>query len=101
MDKYKHITEMENILNKHDKLVEEFNKFLDLIEENKGEYKKLVEYYYSDQRHRDLADDEKGEIPKNLNRGVLSEDAIYNLIGDYYSTGIRLVELGLGFIKYE
>ena len=29
---------------------------------------------------KDYEDDEKGKLPKNLKRGILSEDAIYDLI---------------------
>ncbi len=31
----------------------------------------------------DLADDEAGRFPKDLKRGVLSEDGIWNLLSDY------------------
>ena len=45
--------------------------------------RELEAYYTSDEWKRDLADDEAGLLPKNLKRGVLSEDGIYNLLEEY------------------
>ncbi len=42
--------------------------------------KALMEYYDSDLWKKDFADDEEGLLPKDLKRGVLSEDGIYNLL---------------------
>ena len=42
----------------------------------------LDEYYGSDLWRQDLADDEAGLLPENLKRGVLSQDAIWNLLVD-------------------
>lgn len=41
---------------------------------------KLSAYYSSDAWKRDYAADEAGLLPKDLKRGVLSEDGIYNLL---------------------
>ena len=40
----------------------------------------LVEYYASDEWKQDFADDEAGRLPKDLKRGVLSEDGIWNVL---------------------
>ena len=40
----------------------------------------LSNYYNSDEWKRDFAADEAGLLPKDLKRGVLSEDGIYNLL---------------------
>ncbi len=42
----------------------------------------LDEYYGSDDWKQDFADDEAGLLPADLKRGVLSEDAIWNLLAD-------------------
>lgn len=44
---------------------------------------KLSEYYESPLWKEDFAADEAGELPKDLKRGVLSEDGIYNLLENY------------------
>ena len=41
---------------------------------------KLTNYYESPDWRSDFESDERGELPKGLKRGVLSEDGIYNLI---------------------
>ena len=40
----------------------------------------LAEYYTSDEWKQDFTDDESGLLPKDLKRGVLSEDGIWNLL---------------------
>ena len=40
----------------------------------------LAEYYASDEWKQDFADDEAGLLPTDLKRGVLSEDAIWNVL---------------------
>lgn len=44
----------------------------------------LEVYYTGDDWKRDIADDEAGLLPKDLKRGVLSEDGIYNLLEAFY-----------------
>lgn len=99
MNKYEHITEMENILNAHQQKLEELNGLLDFFEAHQEDYEKLVAYYYSDQRSQDLEDEEKHLIPEDLRRGVLSEDGIYNFTLDHYDAGIRMMEIALKMIK--
>ena len=43
-------------------------------------YRILIEYYDSDLWMQDYQMDERGELPQDLKRGVLSEDGIYNLL---------------------
>ena len=42
----------------------------------------LTDYYESGTWLRDYESDERGELPKDLKRGVLAEDTIYNLMGE-------------------
>ena len=43
----------------------------------------LTSYYESGQWLKDFEADERGELPKNLKRGVLSEDGVYNLLSEF------------------
>lgn len=97
MKDYKHITKYENILNDHLKTIKKLEKWLNKAENL--EYKELIEYYYSDQRDRDLKDDSKGKIPENLPRGVLSEDGIYNMIMDYKDIAFKMLEVATKMLK--
>ena len=59
----------------------------------------LDEYYSSDDWKQDYADDEAGLLPPNLRRGVLSEDAVWNLLSDTKEMNIRLLETVLEILK--
>ena len=43
----------------------------------------LKNYYESNEWKQDYADDEAGLLPPDLERGVLSEDGLYNLLEEY------------------
>ena len=77
---FKHISEMEKIF---DKVLQTQSAFEKAIEEYRGlqpEIEKLEAYYSSKQWKEDFAADERGEIPVDMKRGVLSEDGIYNML---------------------
>ena len=77
---FKHISEMEEIF---DKVLQTQSAFEKAIEEYRGlqpEIEKLEAYYSSKQWKEDFAADERGEIPVDMKRGVLSEDGIYNML---------------------
>lgn len=42
----------------------------------------LIDYYGNGQWLSDYECDERGELPENLKRGVLSQDGVYNLFSD-------------------
>ncbi|MBO6249517.1 MAG: DUF4298 domain-containing protein [Bacteroidales bacterium] len=44
--------------------------------------KRLTEYQESGEWLKDFEADERGELPKNMPRGVLSEDGLDNLLRD-------------------
>lgn len=44
---------------------------------------KLINYYENGQWLRDYESDERGELPAGLKRGVLSQDAVYDLIEEF------------------
>ena len=47
----------------------------------------LANYYQSDDWKRDYADDEAGLLPKELKRGVLSQDGLWNLFSEWQEYG--------------
>ena len=44
--------------------------------------RELMDYYFGGQWLQDYQADERGELPKGLKRGVLSEDGVWNLIAE-------------------
>ncbi len=45
--------------------------------------RELADYYASKQWRKDFEADEKGLLPKDISRGILSEDGVYNLLDQY------------------
>ena len=80
MDNFENIIRMEKILEDAQKAVD-FKDF-EKLKSMSDEINELINYYESDSWLSDFEADEAGLIPKDLKRGVLSEDEIYNLILD-------------------
>ena len=59
--------------------VESLKKAITELESARPLVKELEEYYAGEWR-KDFETDEKGLLPPDLKRGVLSEDGIYNLL---------------------
>ena len=55
----------------------------------------LEAYYSGGLWMRDYDDDSAGKIPQDLKRGVLSEDAVYDLLSDHDRIRRRMGELGM------
>ncbi len=75
-----------NRIKKYEKMLDEAAAMVkeeQLNEKLAGFIKELEAYYTSKEWKKDFADDEKGRLPKELKRGVLSEDGIYNLLNEY------------------
>ena len=74
------IKQMEEILDEATVLIDELDVKLKEYERLMPKIKKLEEYYTSKLWKDDLALDEAGKLPKDLKRGVLSQDGIYNIL---------------------
>ena len=74
------ITYMEQQLDIAQKTLDEFEKALDNLIAVQDNIKELSDYYFSRQWIDDYDADNRGELPHNLKRGILSEDVAYNLI---------------------
>lgn len=51
-------------------------------EDRREDYEVLKSYMDSGQWLKDFEADEKGKLPANLKRGVLSEDGLYDLLAE-------------------
>ena len=63
---------------------------LDKFDALKADIKRLERYQSSGQWLQDYEADERGEIPADTPRGVLSEDGLYNLLTDIDALRERL-----------
>ena len=77
------------------------NEILDKLENDREDFDKLVEYYYSDQFQKDYDDSNEGKIDSSINQGILTEDAIYDLMGDDYYLALRFLNLANKMIQHQ
>jgi hypothetical protein len=90
MDQIKRIELMESYLNETEPVIRELSQALHKYEEIRDKYHKLEEYYGSPQWMADYEADEAGKFPDGLRRGVLSEDALYDLITEHSELMTRM-----------
>ena len=74
------ICRMEEIFDKSSKAVRDLQEALDRYIALEEEIRELELYYTGGQWQKDFADDEAGKLPRDLRRGVLSEDAVYDFL---------------------
>lgn len=93
MDRIKNIEKMQKIMDKHEKLLEKLNKVLDEYEAHQDEYHEFSQYYSSKQWFLDNEAYMNHELPEDMNVGILSEDAAYDVIGEQFNTAVRLIKV--------
>ena len=74
------IKEMEAALDASESAVKDLSDALERYEAVSDELHKLEMYYSNGEWRADFEADEAGLIPADMKRGVLSEDAVYNLL---------------------
>ena len=82
MKQIERITYMEQVLDEATEAVSSLSEALEKYTAIQENLQELATYYSSEQWRQDFDDDSAGKIPSNLKRGVLSEDAVYNLLTD-------------------
>ena len=87
------ITEMEERLDKCQDAADKLMDALYVYETSFSDLQKLARYYESRQWMKDFEDDEKGKLPADLKRGVLSEDAVYDLLTDSKEISLRMLKI--------
>ncbi len=76
----KNINHMEEILDTANQKIDALEQSIADFKEYQSKIQELEAYYTSSQWKDDFAMDEAGKLPKELKRGVLSEDGIYNVL---------------------
>ena len=80
MNQEKRVTKYEHILDRAQQTAAQLESALRAYEEIQDEVMALETYYAGPEWKEDFAADEQGMFPDTLKRGVLSEDAVYNLL---------------------
>ena len=81
MTNIERITDMEQRFDHVDEALRALEEAVDTIMSLEDDILKLDAYYSDDEWKTDFRSDELGLLPQDLKRGVLSEDAIWNLLG--------------------
>ena len=80
MDQIQRIRHMEELLDRSAEAVSRLEAALDLYASVQGALRELSDYYGSPLWQKDFEADEAGALPADLKRGVLGEDAVYDLL---------------------
>jgi hypothetical protein len=83
---------MEDRLSRASQVVMRLSAALDDYVETQEDIRELESYYGSEAWKQDFADDETHRLPKDLKRGVLSEDGIWNMLEDHRNLKARMEE---------
>ncbi|MBB6682267.1 DUF4298 domain-containing protein [Aequorivita sp. 609] len=83
---------MENILDELTIVVEKSDKAMNELAESLEDLEILKKYYES-QYMKDVMAEKRGEVPQDLKRGVLSEDAVHMLLTDLVELSFKMKKL--------
>jgi hypothetical protein len=83
MTRIERITHMEGLLDKSTEVIARLEQALEDFAALQPDIAELEAYYTSPQWRKDFEADEAGKLPKDLKRGVLSEDGVWNVLEDY------------------
>lgn len=95
----KRVMGMEEILEEQLACQKELREAMEKVAALNDRYVILRDYYGSEEMNEDLEADEAGKLD-DINRGVLTEDGVYDLMGDRYELGLDLLELAHTLLKH-
>ena len=82
-ERIRRITEMENRCDRISHVLRAAEVRPDHLDSARDDIRALSEYYEGSLWREDFEADEAGLLPPDLKRGVLSEDAVYDLLSEY------------------
>ncbi|MDK6863904.1 DUF4298 domain-containing protein [Nosocomiicoccus ampullae] len=95
----KDVIRYEEILNRSADLKDKMQNLLQKFEENLDEYNALKNYYGSQEYLNDLEVSNTTDEYDDINQGVLSEDAVFNLIGEMYHLNVDMLEIAAKYLR--
>lgn len=98
-EKIERIQRMEGYLNDYAKTLEETKQAMEQLKEHQESYIQLRNYYSSQVYFDDLELSHQADFPADLPCGVLSEDAVYDLLDEHFQMGVELLEIATKMIK--
>ena len=83
-DRIKRVSYMEMIFDNASALLDRSDKDPSALLAYEPKIRELEGYYESTLWRRDFKADEAGKLPKNMKRGILSEDCLYDFLESYH-----------------
>lgn len=99
MNQIERINKYEYILNNSNQIIKNLEKTINDLNNIQSDIKSLNDYYGSNEWYKDIDDDKLGLLPKDINKGILSEDAIYNLLMNNKEIAIDMLEVATNILK--
>ncbi len=97
----KEVQYFEKILNQTDQLIKELDELTEQFQMNEVNYRSLLTYYGSDSYHQAKDLSEESDELQDIECGVLSEDAVFNLISDHHELAIKLLQTATMMLQVE
>lgn len=101
MDQIERITHFEEILDKANQVHRELEDALSRFSGIQADLRALNAYYTGADWRQDFRDDEAGLLPRDLKRGVLSEDAAYDTLTENRELLTRMLETVTEVLKAQ
>ena len=99
MSQLKRIQDMEEHLNKYAQTLAAAQSALAELEASQKNYIQHRDYYTSQVFIDDLEFSNRPDFPEDVTCGVLSEDAVYDLMGEHFETALQLLDLSSAMLK--
>ena len=99
MEQIERIQYYESLLDKVAPVLGNLEEALDAFDGIQEDVKELAAYYDDDAWREDFEADEAGLLPRDLKRGVLSEDGLYDVLSSHYSLTVRLLDTVSAILK--
>ena len=99
MEQIERIQHYEMLLDRVAPVLGNLEEALDAFDGIQDDVNELAAYYEDDDWREDFEADEAGKLPKDLKRGVLSEDGIYDVLSGHYALTVRLLDTVSAILK--
>ena len=93
------VIQFEQVLNETTTIVTQLTHALETFANNQKAYMDLVDYYMSEDWQDDVRLSNETDFYKKIACGVLSEDAVYNLMVDTQQTTLKMLEIATAYLK--
>ena len=99
MEQIERIQYFESLMDRVAPALGNLEEALDAFDGIQDDVRELAAYYESDDWREDFEADEAGKLPRDLKRGVLSEDGLYDILSGHYALTVRLLDTVSAILK--